>query len=306
MRTGNLAARIIPALAAVALSLLLVTATPGAEPNPATHPLDGARLVRIPAGAFRMGSEPEEIDTAWRRFNWPEEKKAQAAAEQPTHRVELNEFWIYRDEVTVEQYRRFTQATGRMMPDPPEWGWLDRHPIVNVNWEEASAYCAWVGGRLPTEAEWERSARGDATGLDGRPRHLFTWGDAAPQGQGGFGSLPDTALRDRLPDREAFPDYHDGHIFTAPVATFRPNSLGLHDMAGNVFEWCADWFARDYYRTSPEKNPTGAPQGYFRALRGGSWLSNPYGLRVAYRYYEFPGYRSYYVGFRPVLDRKPG
>lgn len=274
-------------------------------PEVVTHPTDGAVLVRVPAGGFRMGSEPEEINAAWRRFGWPEEKKSQADAEKPAHRVELAEFWIYRDEVTVGQYRRFAEATGRPMPDPPEWGWIDRHPIVNVSWDEASAYCAWAGGRLPTEAEWERSARGAATGVDGHPRHLFAWGDASPAGQGGFGSLPDAALRGRFADREIFPDYEDGHIFTAPVGSFRANGLGLHDMAGNVFEWCADWFSRDYYRASPTTNPTGAAQGYFRVLRGGSWLSNPYGLRVAYRYYELPGYRSYYVGFRPVLDRKP-
>jgi formylglycine-generating enzyme required for sulfatase activity len=252
-----------------------------------------------------MGSEPDEIDAAWRRFGWAEDQKRQAQAETPVHRVELGEFWMHRDEVTVAQYRRFAEANGRPMPDPPEWGWDDRHPIVNVDWHDAAAYCAWAGGRLPTEAEWERAARGEATGVDGRPRRLFVWGDAAPEGQGGFGSLPDAALKQRFADREIFPDYRDGFVFTAPIGSFPANGLGLNDMAGNVFEWCADWFARDYYRESPAKSPAGPAQGFFRVLRGGSWLSNPYGLRVAYRYYELPGYRSYYVGFRPVMDRKP-
>ena len=293
----------------MALGALLLPWPPGgqaAEPRLGeANRVDGAVVVRVPAGAFLMGSEPAEIEAAWRRFGWPEAAKRQADAETPAHRVELGEFRIYRDEVTVAQYRRFAEATGRPMPDRPEWGWEDRHPVVNVSWDDAAAYCAWAGGRLPTEAEWERAARADATGVDGKPRRLFVWGDAAPAGQGGCGNLPDAALHARFPDREIFPEYQDGFTFTAPAGSFPANSLGLHDMAGNVFEWCADWFARDYYPASPAKNPTGPARGHFRVLRGGSWLSNPYGLRVAYRYYELPGYRSYYVGFRVVLDGKP-
>lgn len=271
-----------------------------------TNPADGAEVVRMPAGAFRMGSEAGEIDAAWRQFGWAEEKKKQTAAELPAHRVELSAFLLYRHEVTVAQYRRFIQATGREMPDPPEWGWEDRHPVVNVSWDDASAYCAWAGARLPTEAGWEAAARGEDTGLDGRPHRQFVWGDAPPAGQGGFGNLADEPLKVKLPDREVFPGYRDGFLFTAPVGSFPANSRGLYDMAGNVFEWCADWFDSSYYTRSPTRDPRGPEQGDFRSLRGGSWLSNPYGLRVAYRYYELPGYRSYYVGFRPVLVRAPG
>jgi formylglycine-generating enzyme len=267
-----------------------------------TNTVDGAGLVRVPAGAFVMGSEPEEIDRAWGRFGWAEEKKRQAAAESPSHRVEMAGFRMYRHEVTVAQYRRFAQAAGRPMPDPPEWGWEDTHPVVNVSWDDAAAYCAWAGARLPTEAEWEYAARGEDTGIGGRPRRLFLWGDAAPGGQGGCGNLPDEALKGKLPDREVFPGYSDGFVFTAPVGSFPPNTRGLHDMAGNAFEWCADWYSADYYRRAPAKGPRGPDSGDFRVLRGGSWLSHPYGLRVAYRYYELPGYRSYYVGFRPVMD----
>jgi formylglycine-generating enzyme required for sulfatase activity len=252
-----------------------------------------------------MGSRPEEIDAAWKRFGWADDRKRQAVPEQPVHRVELSGFWMYRHEVTVARFRKFAAATGREMPDPPPWGWEESHPIVNVHWDDAAAYCAWAGARLPTEAEWEFAARGADTGRNGKPGRLFVWGDADPQGQSGLGNLPDAALREKMPDRETFTGYSDGFAYTAPVGSFAPNARGIHDLAGNVFEWCADWYGASYYRSSPAKDPTGPEQGDFRVLRGGSWLSNPYGLRIAYRYYDLPGYRSYYVGFRAVVVGDP-
>lgn len=293
-------------LGALALALAISSVPSGnAAPPSKTNPIDGAALCRLPAGVFLMGSADGEAEAAWKQFGWDPAKQKQSAPESPAHRVELDGAWVYRDEVTVAQFRKFAQATGREMPDPPEWGWDDRHPVVNVSWDDATAYCAWAGARLPTEAEWEGAARGSDTGLDGHPHRQFVWGDAAPTGQGGFGNLPDEPLKTKFPEREVFPGYTDGFLFTAPVGSFPANSLGLRDLAGNVFEWCADWYAADYYRRSPAKNPPGPERGDFRVLRGGSWLSNPYGLRVAYRYYELPGYRSYYVGFRPVLERSP-
>ena len=269
---------------------------------PMKNPADGAELARIPPGAFRMGSEAREVEAVWKRFAWPDAKRMQTAREHPVHRVMVRAFRMYRHEVTVAQYRKFAAAAGREMPDMPPWGWEEDHPVVNVSWDDAMAYCAWAGGRLPTEAEWEYAARGADTGLDSRPHRLFVWGDAAPAVQGRCGNLADEPLKAKFPDREVFTGYVDGFLYTAPVGSFPPNAHGLHDMAGNVFEWCADWYAADYYARSPEENPPGPERGDFRVLRGGSWLSDPYGVRVAYRYYDLPGYRSYYVGFRAVVD----
>lgn len=274
-------------------------------PTVRRHPPDGSTLAWIPPGAFRMGAEPAEVDAVWKEFGWPEPQRRQARRESPAHRVELDGFWLAREEVTVAQFRRFAAASGREMPDPPEWGWEETHPVVNVSWDDAMAYCAWAAGRLPSEAEWERAARGPDTGLGDRPARRFVWGDVAPAGAGPCGNLADEPLQVRFPDREVFPGYRDGFLFTAPVGSFPATGHGLKDMAGNVFEWCADWYEEGYYRRSPNRNPRGPTEGLYRVLRGGSWLSNPYGVRVSYRYYDLPAYRSYYVGFRIAVDAQP-
>src|SRR5262245_57374376 len=142
-----------------------------------TNPVDGAEMVLIPPGDFLMGSDPEELDRIWKTFHWRQEELQFTKGEQPAHRVRVDGFWMYRRPVTVAQYRKFCDTTGSSMPAPPEWGWTDTHPVVNVSWEDATAYCSWAGGRLPREAEWEYAARGGQTGLAGRPRTVFVWGD---------------------------------------------------------------------------------------------------------------------------------
>jgi len=221
---------------------------------------DGAPMVLIPAGDFQMGSN--DYDN-----------------EKPIHTVYLDAFYIDIYEVTNAQYKKFMASTGHKSPSY----WNDskynapNHPVVGVSWDDAVAYAKWAGKRLPTEAEWEKSAKG---GLVGK---TYPWGD-------------------NLTHDDA--NYKWEH--TSPVGSFAPNGYGLYDMAGNVCEWCADWYGNNYYANSPKSNPKGPGSGERRVLRGGSWkLNYVYDyvyLRVAYRnYYYYPTDGHYnFIGFRCV------
>ena len=175
-------------------------------------------------------------------------------------------------EVSAGDFRAFAVATSRQMPRQPEWYANDTHPVVNVTWDEAQAYCEWAGGRLPTEAEWEHAARG---GLDGK---LFPWGDEFT-GQGN--------ARHNLPAEK--------WNATAPVGSFPPNAFGLHDMAGNVWEWTASEF-RPTHQSEPAKD------GYdLRTVKGGSWDNFISRLRLSERAaLSRRGRHNLYVGFRCV------
>ena len=193
-------------------------------------------------------------------------------AERPRVRTNITAAFQMMDrEVSAGDFRAFSAATSRAMPRQPEWYADDTHPVVNVTWDEAQAYCEWTGGRLPSEAEWEHAARG---GLDGR---LFPWGDEF-SGQ--------AVARHNLPG--------ESYDFTAPVGLFPPNGYGLHDMAGNVWEW-----------TATEHRPTHADQpapGYdLRTLKGGGWDNDIRRLRVSERAaLARHGRHNLYVGFRCV------
>ena len=258
---------------------LLVLAIPGllggarpanadATPTPAkigqtwTRPKDGAAMVAVPTGKFTMGSN-----------DWDDTK--------PQRKVMLDGYWIDKNLVTVAHYRKFCKATGRKMPDPPNWGWKDVHPMVNVTWPDAKAYADWAGASLPTEAQWEKAARG----TDGRK---YPWGNDFD--------------RSRLLWRSQSASGHAES--TVPVGSFATGAspYGALDMAGNVCEWCADWYNPDYYKGAPAQNPTGPGFGKSRALRGGSWLG-PYRylFRCAFRYHDAPGGRYNYGGFRCVV-----
>jgi formylglycine-generating enzyme required for sulfatase activity len=233
------------------------------------NPKDGAAMVYVPAGEFLMGSTDADKNA------YDDEK--------PQHRVYLDGYWIYQTEVTVAQYRKFCQAMGRQMPPEPEWKWQDAHPIVNVTWDDAAAYAAWAGAALPTEAQWEKAARGS----DGR---IYPWGkewDGAKCVNSVGGNAPGG---------------------TKPVGGMPAgvSPYGCLDMAGNVWEWCADWDDDMYYRNAPSRNPTGPATGTMRLLRGGSWR-HPYPdfFRAADRDGSSPGDRGDYGGFRCVL-RSPG
>jgi sulfatase modifying factor 1 len=228
---------------------------------------DGSTLVLVPAGDFLMGGDA----------GFPNER--------PVHRVRLDAFYIGKGPVTNTQYEQFVQETGHRVPhlDDPRAArenWDVRrqtyppgrrdHPVVVVSWRDAVAYCAWAGGRLPTEAEWEKAARG---GLEGK---LYPWGDAADPGRANY----------------------DSPAGTTPVGSYPPNGYGLHDMAGNVWEWVADWYDAKYYASSPAANPPGPAQGSVRVLRGGAWLLFAHFCRVAYRFRNSPDFRFPLVGFR--------
>jgi formylglycine-generating enzyme required for sulfatase activity len=203
--------------------------------------------------------------------------------EQPRHPVTLSRgFWIGATEVTFGQYRRFAEATGAPMPAVPNWA-DDTHPVVEVSWEQAAAYCRWAGGRLPSEAEWEGAARGGVAGRRYPGGAEISHDEANIDGTGG---------RDRWPK-------------SAPVGSFPPNDFGVADVVGNASEWVADWYEERYYAVSPALDPTGPLEGKTRVIRGGNWGSDPGRLRTSYRFSLDPGDAQVTLGFRCARDGPP-
>ena len=263
------------------LSILTGCGGGGANDPLTNNPKDGAALSYIAPGTFTMGTSAGiDIPTN----------------EQPPHRVTLNAYYIYRTEVTVAQYRTFCTATSRALPTFPagySWagktGWndpaLQNHPIVHVTWDDATAYAAWAGAALPTEAQWEFAARG--TG--GRN---YPWGGTAVSGDASNGW-------DQTKCANAYNSANVG-ISTWPVGSFAVGASpeGAHDMAGNVWEWCADWY--EDYTVNSQTNPTGPANGTSRVVRGGSWDYNPGNLRGAYRTSALPTVSIRELGFRCV------
>ena len=166
----------------------------------------------------------------------------------------------------------------------------EEHPVVSISWYDADAYCRWADKRLPTEAEFEYASRAGT-------RTIYWWGDGNP-GPQRVANIADESAKRQFPDLPIMAGYDDGYERSAPVGSFDPNPWGLHDMIGNVSEWTADWFAEDYYRNSPERNPTGPFSGKYKVLRGGSWHNGPLGVRAAYRRNSQPGYRYDHFGYR--------
>lgn len=218
-------------------------------------------MVLIPGGYFIMGSD--------------------SAGESPKHRVWVDTFYLDKYEVTNREYMEFVKATGHPKPPFIKDTALNKpnQPVVGVSYFDALCYAIWSGKRLPTEAEWEYAARG------GLAEKNFPWGDESPFKKCNY--APEGNLEG------------DGFKYTAPVGKFPPNNFGLYDMAGNVWEWCSDFYDTTYYRKSPERNPPGPDSGYTRVLRGGSWLSiNPKHLRCSARLELKPFVQDRYYGFR--------
>ena len=260
-------------------------------------------MVLIGGGTFLMGTDDGMV------------------FESPVHEVKVKSFWMDKHEVTVAEFARFVE-TASYKTDAEKFGWSGvfnletgrwervnganwrypeggkieanpNEPVVQISWRDASEYAKWAGMRLPTEAEWEFAARG---GLAGKK---YAWGDELrPNGkpianwwQGVF------------PDKNTV---EDGFLRRAPVMSFAPNGDGLYDVSGNVWEWCADWYADDFYKNSPRENPSGALSGTEKVIRGGSWMCAENfctNYRVAARSHTTPDSGLNTLGFRCVRDK---
>jgi len=240
---------------------------------------DEAPMVLVPAGEFTMGSHEGEGESN----------------EHPLHTVDLDAYYIDQYEVTENSYSRFLLQRKQTHPD--YWsggaGRNAQKPIVGINWDDAQAYCEWAGKRLPTEAEWEKAARGT-------DKRTYPWGESKPNSStANFGEDPVLKF---------------GRIYPEPAKVYSEklhavgsyeqgkSPYGAYDMAGNVGEWVADWLGLDYYGQSPKKNPKGPSDGTYKILRGGSWSDTPADLRSAYRLWSTPTGRYAYVGVRCAQD----
>ena len=227
------------------------------QPQEIITPKDGSPMLLVSAGEFLMGSE---------------EYSKENPQETPVHSVYLESYYIDKYEVTNTRYERFDPKHSRSL-----YSACDDCPVTNVSWEDAAAYASWAGKRLPTEAEWERAAKG-------------------PQGvKFSYGNEYD------LFKARTGQDWKAGAV---PVGSYPPNPFGICDLTGNVWEWCADLYDTNYYQTSPPANPRGPQEGEFRVLRGGAWNVQPDVLRNAYRGREEPVMRFHAFGFRCAMDAK--
>ncbi len=278
-------------------------------------------MAAIPAGSFLMGTD--------------DPRGYASDGEGPVHEVELSAFRVGVHTVTNDQFAAFVEATGHRTtaeefatsfvfvgllpadfpptravasapwwrevagadwrhPEGPQSHLMGRgsHPVVHVSWYDATAFCGWAGARLPTEAEWERAARGLEDG------HHFPWGDdREPAGEHRM-----NVFQGDFPHHDTGAD---GWIGTCPVGSFAPNDFGLYEMTGNVWEWCADWFASGYYRRSPVVAPSGPTSGQARVMRGGSYLCHEcycWRYRVDARSSNTPDSSTGNIGFRVAAD----
>jgi sulfatase modifying factor 1 len=265
----------------------------------------GMKLRLIPAGSFMMGAVPGDDEAE--------------VDEKPRHSVEISKaFYIGVYEVTQAEWEAVMGTTVRQQRDKanPDWpiaGEGPRYPVYYVSWNDAVEFCRKLSEKegvtywLPTEAEWEYAARGGEEG------NLYVWGDEKRPLVNGIkqanvadesikGGKLYEALKPLYNRYGYFAGYDDGYAESSPAGSFAPNGFGLYDMAGNVWEWCADWCDDGYYGGSPPKDPAGPPSGESRVLRGGSWVSRPMLLRTSDRYWVTTVYWVHYFGFRVVRD----
>jgi formylglycine-generating enzyme required for sulfatase activity/DNA-binding CsgD family transcriptional regulator len=243
-------------------------------------PKDGMLLVYVPAGEFRMGSRDGDPQTS--------------VEELPQHAIYLDGYWIDQNEVTNQQYAMCVADSGACTP-PIKTNSLSRnsyyddyqyanYPVIFVSWSQAAAYCTWAGRQLPTEAEWEKAARGP----EGR---IYPWGNNF---NGTLANYCDVNCNNGWKDDR----FDDGYTDTAPAGGYPGGAsvYGALNMAGNVYEWVADWYG-PYDRIS-QSNPTGPDSGQERIMRGGSWGDDIGHIRAAIRSHVPPDYWTDYIGFR--------
>jgi len=234
-----------------------------------TNEKDGSILVEIPSGEFEMG-DGEDDDC-------------------PKHNVCLDTYYIGVHTVTNRQYKKFVDETGHRPPDIAEWGypiWKDgnypekyaNHPVVCISWEDAMSYCEWAGLSLPTEAQWEKAARGSQ-------EYKYPWGNDWNSSK--CLNYMNKGLEETCPI-DSYPEGVSGY--------------GLYNTSGNVLEWCHDWYDEDYYKSSQYQNPKGPSDGSYRVVRGGSWGSGISDCRCACRNdFNLPSERANFRGFRVAL-----
>ena len=258
---------------------------------------DGSVMVYVPAGTFWMGSTSAEIGDAVAACVAAGGSQALCArshnAEAPRHEIYVDAFWIERTEVTNAQYRKCVEAGTCEEPTISDWGAPTNnddskaeHPVVCVDWNDATTYCQWSGKRLQTEAEWEKATRG----TDGL---IFPWGDTFDGRLLNFCDVNCESERKNV-------DWDDGYAGTARVGSYAAgeNPYRAWDMAGNVWEWVSDWYNVNYYGGSPQSNPPGPGTGTEKVARGGSWYGLWHYARAATRRGHDPSDRGSIFGFR--------
>ena len=288
----------------------------------------GTELVLIRSGEFRMGGT-ENAESLVAAFPDAGKSADYFADEYPTHRVRISrDFLLSRFEVTLAQFRLFTDASGYLTEAEtdgtggwgynasiglsegrrPQYSWrnpgfpqTDRHPVVNVSYNDALAFIRWLSARegkhyrLPTEAEWEYANRAGSQmryANSDNPGELPRFARAIDLSRHAeFGHVQSIVIA-----------ANDPTAFTAPVGSYEANAFGLYDMHGNVWEWVADWYGETYYSESPEDDPQGPASGEMRVRRGGAWNSFPIWLRSAFRNWNTPGSRCLNLGFRVARD----
>jgi formylglycine-generating enzyme required for sulfatase activity len=251
-------------------------------------------MILVPAGPFEMGSTKEEVEAAYQlaKQYYPEPDKAWYEPEKPRHSVWVDAFYMDLHKVTMGDYEVFIRE--KPYSQLPDWiktyAHSDQDPVIGVSWEDADAYCRWVGMQLPTEAQWEKAARG----TDGR---RFPWGLQPVDGKrtNYCDANCDSPWKDK--------SQNDGYPYLSPVGAYDlgKSFYGIVDLAGNVWEWVRDWYDSEYYSKSPQANPVNEREAQYRVVRGGSWDSDPSFLRVSYRSWRDPDNRADFIGFRCVL-----
>ena len=302
--------------------------TTAAEPGPAGGAAQvtnsvGMKLVLISSGAFLMGNgeSAEDAAAAFNKIYGADfVKPGFFKDEYPQHRVRITRpFYLGIYHVTRGQFRRFVDATGyktdaekngkggqgydgHALRDAPQYNWrntgfaqTDEHPVVNVSWNDAIAFCDWLSRkedkkyRLPTEAEWEYACRAGTT--------TRYWCGDDPGTLAEVANVADAACKAKFPAWTTI-RASDGYTFTSPSGTFPPNAFGLFDMHGNAWQLCWDWYGVEYYAVSPGDDPSGPDSGICRVARGGSWYTVPNACASSARFGLYPVHPTSAVGFR--------